>query len=564
MKVKYEDEPLINRKSFARNGKKQGVPGEGMVGGPGSDKLLSVVRIICVIVVTVILFGIALCLRDRHEFGGLSVSWAGLIYHFQWLSAFFPLLVLVLCLVRFIREGQSALGAVRTWLPIRLLVYFFFVVLFITSIVKGFGFFGESHLLIRSFFNSLLLVVLTVWILIVLNVQGIFNEPFRGAAWLVDICFCNLVVVLIISEGLLGVWAEFSNSPLLWNDSTISSNIQRLRMKAGSSYFNFKINSDGYHDTEFLKQGEGNLLVAVLADSFGVGVVPFDYNYTTVAERCMQQKLGRSYQAIAVNNYGIVDIGMREYFYLLQEEILATRPSYVVLSVFVGNDIVATAEQWMGRYCLQGWRVGGLLRRLFRLGRSIRAGGHVHTIGRTSRHTARTIPQYVDKTSLEPAHMSEKEFLEIESDRVKVCNTGKDNVEEMYRDFLQILGQFKKVLGDRLIVVLIPDEFQVNDKLYGEIMARQPHSDDFDRDYPQKRISEFCRENNISLLDLLPLLRSAQLVDRTYHLNDTHWNANGNRESGLAICDFILERLPQNKKEKLALKRSTVFLSKGN
>ena len=87
---------------------------------------------------------------------------------------------------------------------------------------------------------------------------------------------------------------------------------------------------------------------------------------------------------------------------------------------------------------------------------------------------------------------------------------------------------------------MIPDEFQVNDALYETLLARSERPDAYDRDMPQRLLREYAAAKGIPMLDLLPVLRAAEVDGRTYHLRDTHWNARGNRVAGEAIADFIL------------------------
>ncbi len=49
-------------------------------------------------------------------------------------------------------------------------------------------------------------------------------------------------------------------------------------------------------------------------------------------------------------------------------------------------------------------------------------------------------------------------------------------------------------LGERLMLVIIPDEFQVNDELFEVLMKRVDDPGSYDREYPQMRIRGFARE----------------------------------------------------------------------
>ncbi len=152
-----------------------------------------------------------------------------------------------------------------------------------------------------------------------------------------------------------------------------------------------------------------------------------------------------------------------------------------------------------------------------------------------------TVPEYIHEAEKELPTYSEETFLRIESRRLEIVNQHNPSTQKKYRAFFEALAQFHSWLGKKLIVVVIPDEFQVNDGLYAQALApkRTPH--DYERDYPQDRIRGFCEKQGIRMLDLLPALRTAHREDRVYHLRDTHWNARGNLVAGRQIADFILK-----------------------
>jgi len=122
----------------------------------------------------------------------------------------------------------------------------------------------------------------------------------------------------------------------------------------------------------------------------------------------------------------------------------------------------------------------------------------------------------------------------------------------VYRRGLEQLDTFHQALGERLLVVLVPDEYQVNDELWNGLLPAAiqmyAHSvppsqarESFDRDYPQQRLREWAAERGVRVLDLLPALREAEKSARTYHLRDTHWNSHGNRVAGEELARALLD-----------------------
>ena len=155
-------------------------------------------------------------------------------------------------------------------------------------------------------------------------------------------------------------------------------------------------------------------------------------------------------------------------------------------------------------------------------------------------------PAFLTNPALEPPYFTEAAFLQVEEQRAVVSVAGLPYVEELYRQALSELEAWHQELGPRLLLVIVPDEFQVNDRLWSAAMEgssrslRIPRSA-YRRDLPQRRIRSWADERGVRVLDLLPALREAEREARTYHLRDTHWNANGNRVAGRELARALAE-----------------------
>ena len=111
---------------------------------------------------------------------------------------------------------------------------------------------------------------------------------------------------------------------------------------------------------------------------------------------------------------------------------------------------------------------------------------------------------------------------------------------QRYTEFFEALLLAKEWVGPKLLVMIIPDEFQVNDGLYEKLIGLRKDPMSFNRDHPQNQIVEWGHRHGVRVLDLLPLLREAELGGHTYHLRDTHWNARGNRLAGEALAAKLM------------------------
>ena len=142
--------------------------------------------------------------------------------------------------------------------------------------------------------------------------------------------------------------------------------------------------------------------------------------------------------------------------------------------------------------------------------------------------------------------MSELAFLNCERYRFEQICVNNSVVEENYRYFFPWLKLFKKHIRENFLLVIIPDEFQVNDSLYLKITEHMDLSK-IERYKPQKAIAAFCKQEQIEYLDLLPMLREGEKTGHCYHPRDTHWNQKGNYIAGEKIAQVLIERIKKIK-----------------
>jgi hypothetical protein len=454
-------------------------------------------------------------------------------------------LAIVSLVVSLLRRGPEPLGFTQ----LRRLVQVFAVALLMASWAYAIGYGDGSPWLVRSwFFSGLHLAqsVLTLgrWTGMASGeTRSAGSSAIRTGLDRVDLVITNVLVCLLVGEALAIGWARVFPTPLLFTGSA-EAWLETMRRPPHAPHFDRHLNSGGYPDDEFFVGGEGDLIVAVLADSFGLGVVPIGQNFVTLAEQALEDRHGSAYRRVAVHNFGIPAIGLSEYALVLEHEAHATRPSITVLMIFVGNDIhegIDFGRTRSERYAMQEWVVVHFARRVWRyLGTDPRDRHTIATLGIESPPAERSL--LPDVTPERPT-LDEERFLEIEGTRLEVANPENRRIQKRYASFFRGLEHFRDELEDRLLVLLIPDEFQVNDRLFATLLKSKSHPDHYDRDLPQMRILEFCRRRDMDCVDLLPALRLAEEEAPTYHLRDTHWNAHGNRVAGIALAQAIDAKL---------------------
>jgi hypothetical protein len=415
------------------------------------------------------------------------------------------------------------------WRIARLVVYSVLATTAVTSAAVAWDWLGPEPSEVLPLYLAVLASLLAG--LAALLVLG-RRRSARAARWLraFDVVGANVVLILLAVEAFGFLAAHLAPSMFVRNEYSASSTLEALRPTPGSRIHGFPLNRGGYHDDEFFSAAPEDFVVALLADSFGVGIVPHRLNFATVTEHRLQKAVESRFERVAVHNLGVSGIGLNEYAYLMQQEVPALNPRVVVLCLFVGNDIeqgyLPHRTHWSYTH-FQDWRAWWMVSRL-------PLGLAVYLLDPGLRAAAQTGPD-----PGEPL-FSEWTYLNlIEKPRLRVTRPNDPGNRRRFREAFDALRHFDEMLRDRLLVVLIPDEFQVDDDLWDALMERVGDASQYDRDFPQAELLRFFENLKIPVLDLLPILREAQRDGPTYHLRDTHWNERGNRIAGLAIAEAI-------------------------
>ncbi len=230
----------------------------------------------------------------------------------------------------------------------------------------------------------------------------------------------------------------------------------RWRGKPFADDWDFKLNSYGFKDEEFSEKKENSYRIIGLGDSFAFGVVPYKYNYLTLID----SQLDIQNTNVEVFNMGIPAIGPADYLSLLVSEGLAFQPDMVLLSFFTGNDF---NESWMRKFYEYSY-VASLLHYIINV-RTKYEGKIIH--GKA---------EYCDDCP----STTQEEYLKIERERSLIYLEGNSQFPELLDRALYYLNTIKKICkkqGIDFVVVIIPDELQINQDLLREIKASSPNRD---------------------------------------------------------------------------------------
>lgn len=371
---------------------------------------------------------------------------------------------------------------------------------------------GGGHFAWRFFEGSLSVGVILV---------GVSAFRFRGAtkpgsaSWrCLELVAFNLALFLAIGELGLRFAGSTGRISLL-----LPRSLDTFRLEPGRDYGEgLKGNRLGFPGPDrTLEKPSGTFRVAALGDSFAVGpAVPYRDNYLV----CLESMLA----CAELLNFGVSGAGPREYFEILETHALAFDPDLVLVSFFVGNDITETLAT-----------PRNLDPRSFLLYQATsRAIGLMKRPARDAQSRSPSVRQLV-------APFSESDFLDIEARRLEVCRTPVPaTVEKKWRQCEYYLEQMASTCSRRripLVIVLIPDEFQVNLSLQ-MLATKRAGIDplDLDMELPQNRVKNILARVGVPCLDLLPTYRAQT---ETYAVRDTHWNQKGNHLAADVIAAWL-------------------------
>jgi hypothetical protein len=372
-----------------------------------------------------------------------------------------------------------------------------------------------------------------LWSALLPTVRRLVPAGLRRGA---DLVGMNLALLLVLSEITLRVAAVFLPSPLLVTDHS-ASQIRRdaNRERPGTLRFGFPMNQGGHYDAEFVpRSATPNRVVVGIGDSFSYGAVPHAYHFTTVAERELP--------GVDIYNMGYSGIGPSDYLYLLEHEARAFSPDLVVVNLFVGNDVTegpspSGPPRW---YDADNYLLAVVWYRvqIMRRAKLVDAADATRSSDLTREQLAVLYPQLADPL-LEKPSVTEELFYAVETRNAEGICLPHDS---LYQAFFETLLQIKQAAGKTPVAFLvIPEEFQVEDDIWSELLHRTGKP--LDRDLAQRTIVSWLKARHLPVLDLLPLLRAVPPMKdgrrHLYHSRNLHFNARGNELAGRAYARFV-------------------------
>lgn len=320
------------------------------------------------------------------------------------------------------------------------------------------------------------------------------------------------------------------NPSFMFYDTTYN----RWRGKPHAEDYDFRLNSQGFKDVEFSQQkSKDTYRIIGIGDSFAYGVVPYQYNYLTLIE----EQINRNNQKkVELLNMGLIGIGPKDYLSLLVNEGLGFNPDMVLLSFYIGNDFVDNTISRKERKMLsdRDSYVITFFKTLIEI--NSKYEGHIH-FGADAK--------YVDDEITFP----EDFYLNLVKDKSLIFVRDPAEPEYFQRDFNEVLGDLLKIKeicdyrNIKLVIVLIPDELQVNPEVQRKVAgAFNVDLEVYDFRLPNQLLAEEFEKNNIYYIDVLDDFVAAHSDTLLYKPNDTHWNIAGNKLAAEVIEKYLSER----------------------
>lgn len=364
--------------------------------------------------------------------------------------------------------------------------------------------------------------------------SGFFQARLLG---IVKWACVNFIVFVMLGEALFRLV-----DPLLASQSLFGSKQTPAHLKPHAPVLGSigRSNSQGFRDKErTVSRDNVALRIVAVGDSqtYGAGVT-YDLAFSTLIEKRMQQIEPRS----EVINLGVPGWEPPEELHLLKMYGLQFQPDLVLLTFYVGNDIlrrrgaytesplvvagqsyyVHTTGNWIhDSVSPDRWFLYHHINYLIQVG-SVHIRGLFHPPSEGSGDlgiTLRTREGYLQE-------------LDERTDIYLVEPT--QEVRWQWERTKKTLAEFKQVLAARNIrffLVLLPDHIQVDAQLRREFLdARGAGQQLFDFARPQRLLVEWSKENGVPVLDLLPLFQQpGSEGEKLYYDTDLHMTESGHR-----------------------------------
>ncbi|MEW6366450.1 MAG: SGNH/GDSL hydrolase family protein [Acidobacteriota bacterium] len=309
-----------------------------------------------------------------------------------------------------------------------------------------------------------------------------------------------------------------------------------FRVPRDEAAFNSIVSASWPHPVAFAKP-PNTFRILGLSDSFGRA--GGDKNYHFLLEELLQADSRK----VEVLNFSVGAYDLPEEVELFERFGPRYGPDVVLHGIFIGNDFWGNPREepaaWRGidmEYTKgpAGWLPHHFLLRQWLANTAVAL--------RDARQ--RTAQQSSEVPAGTFAH---SEFLRIERRRLTICQANispEDPVWTNASSLLDRLAEKARRIGARYIIVIHPDQFQVEPALLQELArAYQLNLRAYDLEQPQQFLLSYAAARQIPIIDLLPAFHQAGSGGGLYLTDDTHYSERGNQLAAEAISRFLTQHV---------------------
>lgn len=372
--------------------------------------------------------------------------------------------------------------------------------------------------------------------------------------------FCWLILPLLLLEILVTVLEPYLFKGLYQYDPDLGF---KVRPYANGN------NQFGFNDRDYpLLKEPGKYRALIVSDSFNWAGGQ-NGNYTALLEQKFESYYGQ--HRVDIINAGYPGTHTVEQLAMLKKYGLQYNPDLVVLGFFVGNDfrdadphrkriivndlyvdidrrkeLIIFGYPIIGQSRLvlfveQKYKIWQELRRAKKEAKKPQASLLLADAG------GGAIAQN-NEPEKSPGILSREAFLQVEKSRLKFCkrqDLERGKREENINYILNGIYEMKALLDSKeikFVVAIYPDEYQVSDRLFQEIMQRfDLIPEDYIVNCQQLILIRYLEAYGIPYIDMLAKFRKEQNNRPLYLLREPHWNSAGNQLAAEILFDYLIK-----------------------
>lgn len=321
----------------------------------------------------------------------------------------------------------------------------------------------------------------------------------------------------------------------------------------------FITNSQGFVSPEVrYAKDPDTIRIVFIGDSFGVGIVPYQKHFIRVLEKKLNEE-GQLAKRVEVVNLSAPAIGPTVYERLFSLEAIKYHPDLVIVSFFVGNDfnddVYSAGPSKMNQNeftsnVAKNWKTYALVTNLIKVKLQNPGAVAPASLAQKDPTNGQVLGTYtgegLESYDFTIPSIPIVKYMEILSWKMRLFDPRDTSAEPAIQSTektLQTLIADAQTAKVPLYVVVIPDELQVNDQVFGALTTSTLADPHYDITAPQRRLEHLFNAEQVPFLDVLPIFLQRTDKEVLYHPQDTHIDTLGNAVVGEALYQTLLPKL---------------------